>query len=171
MQHAVLSETVLIDFEVTRFEDTCILLHLLEIRVHATLSCFVGNDRNINSRFFGTIPVGRRFAFVNGDPTPVGITDTGCHMRSIILIGSHMRTSCGSRIKMTAVISLPFLHKVFENSKVSFVLITVTIEDKGRMITIFIQYCIHFPLEKVTTGRVLPYILDPHRKFDLQIQS
>ena len=138
MQHAVLGETVLINFEVTRFENACILLHLLEIRVHATLPRLMCDDRHINGRLFAAIPVSGRFAFVDSDPTFVLFSDIGSHVRGIILIRLHMRASCRGGIETTVVTSLSLLHKVFEDSKIAFVLITVAKKDKGRMVAIFV---------------------------------
>ena len=171
MKHAILGKPVLIDFEVAWFQYACIFLHLFEVGVHATLPRFVGDDRNVDGRLFAAIPVGRGFAFVDGDPAFVLFSDIGSHVGSIILVRLHMRASRRGGIETAVVVGLPFLHEVFEDSKVAFVLIAIAKEDEGRVVAIFIENSIHLLLEEIAAGGVLPDILDPHRKFDLQVKS
>ena len=138
VQHAVAGETVLVDFEVTGFENAGVFLYLFEVGVHAALSRLVCDDRYVDSRLFAAIPVGRGLALVDSDPLPVRITRVGGDMRGIELVRFHMRAGCGSGIEVARVVGPTLPDEVFEDSKVAFVLVAVAVEDEGGMVAVFI---------------------------------
>ena len=171
VQHAVTGKTILEHFKVTGFQHAGVFLHLFEVRIHAALARFVGDDRHVDGRFLTEVPIGGGLALVDGDPAPVLIPDIGGYMGGVILVCLDVRTGCGGGIEMAGVVSLSLLHKVFQHSEVAFVLITVTVEDKGGVVAILVQNGIHLLLEEVAASGVSADILDPHRKFHLQVQS
>ena len=139
--------------------------NLLKIRIDTALSRFMGNDRYVNTQLFVFIPVGRWSSFINSHVT------FGSLVSDIELVGLDTGTGRRTAVQSAAVSGTSIMSKFFDKIKITGNLITIAIENKGRMIAILFQNGFLLATEEIITGFVRFSIFSPHRHFHFKIYS